>query len=57
MRYNSHIYLLPKCIQVKLDPKGLETTREPTTDNFDQDIVDNWYTNLKQHNKYIVLMK
>ena len=57
MRYNSHIYLLPKCIQVKLDPKGLETTREPTIDNFDQDIVDDWYTNLKQHNKYIVLMK
>ena len=57
MRYNSHIHLLSKGIQVKLDPKGLEITREPTIDNFDQDFVTNWNTNLKQHNKYIVLMK
>ena len=57
MRYNSHIHLLSKGIQVKVDPKGLEITREPTIDNFDQDFVTNWYTNLKQHSKYIVLMK
>ena len=44
-------------MQKKLDPKGLEVTHEPTIGNFDQDFVDNWYINLTQHNKSIVLMK
>ena len=57
MRCNSHRYFLSKCIQEKLDPKGLEMTHESTIGDFDQDFVDNWYTNLKQHNKAIALMK
>ena len=35
--------------------KGLETTLEPIMGNFDQEFVDNWYTDLKQFS--IVLMK
>ena len=38
-----------------LVPKGLEITLEPTIGNFDQEFVDNWYTNLKQFS--IILMK
>ena len=54
MRFNSHRDFLSKYIQEKLDPKGLETTHEPTIYSFDQDFVDNWYINLKQHRKSIV---
>ena len=54
-RYNSHRDFLSKCIQENLVPKGLEITVEPTIGNFDQEFVDNWYTNLKHFS--IVLMK
>ena len=56
VRCNSHGFL-SKCVQKKLDAKALEITQKPTIGNFDQDLVNNWYTNLKQHNKSIVLMK
>ena len=54
-RYNSHSELLSKYIQENLVPKGLETTLEPTIGKFDQEFVDNWYTNLNQVT--VVLMK
>ena len=54
-RYNSHRDFLSKCIQENLVSKGIEITVEPTIGNFDQEFVDNWYTNLKHFS--IVLMK
>ena len=46
---------MSKCIQENPVLKGLEITLEPTIGNFDQEFIDNWYTNLKQFS--IVLMK
>ena len=54
-RFNSHRDFLSKCIQENLLPKRLEITLEPTIRNFDQEFVDNWYTNLKHFS--FVLMK
>ena len=54
-RYNLHRDFLSKCIQENPVLKGLEITLEPTIGNFDQEFIDNWYTNLKQFS--IVLMK
>ena len=38
---------MSKCIEKNLVLKGLEITLELTIGKFDQDFVDNWYTNLK----------
>ena len=46
---------MSKCIQENLVPKRVEITLEPTIGNFDQEFVNNWYTNLKQF--FIVLIK
>ena len=39
-RYDSHKYLLTRCIVEKLIPKGLKLELEPTIENFDQECVD-----------------
>ena len=39
---------MSKFLQEDLVPRGIETKPEPTIGNFDQDFVDDWYTNLKQ---------
>ena len=49
-RYNWHRDFLSKSIQ-----EDLVFTLEPTIGNFDQEFVNNWYTNLKQF--FIVLIK
>ena len=54
-RYTSHRDFFSKCAQESLASKGLEITLEPTIGNFDQDFVNNCYTNLQQFS--IVLMK
>ena len=54
-RYNWHKDFLSKCIQENLVPKRVEITLEPTIGNFDQEFVNNWYTNLKQF--FLVLIK
>ena len=54
-RYISHRDFLSKCIQENLVPKRVEITLEPTIGNFDQEFVNNWYTNLKQF--FLVLIK
>ena len=54
-RYNSHKDFLSHCIQVKLVPKGLELSLEPTIGNYDQECIDNWYSNLKDFS--FILMK
>ena len=46
-RYVSHKDFIKQCIKSKLVPKGLELTLEPTIRNYDQDFIDNWYSNLK----------
>ena len=38
---------LSQCINSKLIPKGLELTLEPTVRNYDQGVIDNWYSKLK----------
>ena len=35
------------CIQEKLVTKGLELGLEPTIGNYDQVVIDNWYSNLR----------
>ena len=45
--YNSHRFFV-RVSTGRLIPKGIETKPEPTIGNFDQDFVDDWYTNLKQ---------
>ena len=49
-RYNWHRDFLSKSIQ-----EDLVFTLEPTIGNFDQEFVNNWYTNLKQF--FLVLIK
>ena len=46
-RYVSHKDLISQSIKSKLVPNGLELTLEPTIGNYDQDFIDNWYSNLK----------
>ena len=55
VRSNSRRDFLSKCIQENFLPKRLEITLEPIIGNVDQDLLDNWYTNLNQIS--IVLMK
>ena len=50
-RNKSHKDFLSRCIQEKLVPKGLE----PKIGNFDQELIDNWYSNLKDLS--LILMK
>ena len=54
-RYNSHKDFLSRCIHVKLVPKDLELSLEPTIRNYDQECIDNWYSNLKDFS--FILMK
>ena len=42
------------CIQEKLIPKGLELSLEPTTGNYDQEFIDNCYSNLKDFSLILV---
>ena len=44
--YNTHKYFLSLCIQEKLFLKGLELSLEPAIGSFDQEFIDNWYSNL-----------
>ena len=46
-RYNSHKDIPSRFIQEKLVPKGLELSLEPAIGNYDQEFIDNWYSNLK----------
>ena len=46
---------LTRCIENKLTPKGLELSLEPTIGNYDQEFIDNLYSNLKEF--YFTLMK
>ena len=46
-QYNLHKYFLSPCIQEKLVPKALELSLEPTIGNYDQEFIDNWYSDLK----------
>ena len=55
VRYNLHKDFLSGCIQEKLVPKGLELSFEPTIGNYDQEFIDNWYSNLKDFS--LILMK
>ena len=54
-QYNSLKDRVSRCIQEKLVPKGLELTLEPTVGNYDQEFIDNWYSNLKDFS--LTLMK
>ena len=54
-RYLSHKDFISQYIKSKLVPKGLELTLEPTIGNYDQDFIDNWYSNLKDFS--LVLME
>ena len=54
-RYVSHKDLISQCIKSNPVPKVLELTREPTIGNYDQDFIDNWYSNLKDF--FLVLME
>ena len=54
-RYNSHKDIPSRCIQEKLVPKGLELSLEPAAGNYDQEFIDNWYSNLKDFSR--ILMK
>ena len=54
-RYNSHKDIPSRCIQEKLVPKGLELSLEPAVGNYDQEFIDNWYSNLKDFSR--ILMK
>ena len=51
----SHKKSLIRCIENKLIPKGLELLLEPTVGDYDQEFIDNWYSNLKEF--YFILMK
>ena len=53
--YNSHKDFLSRCIQEKLVPNGLELTLEPTIGNYDQEFINNWYSDLKDFS--LILMK
>ena len=46
-RYVSHKDFISQCIKSKLVPKGLQLTLESAIGNYDQDFIDNWYSNLK----------
>ena len=54
-RNKSHKDFLSRCIQEKLVPKDLELNIEPKIGNFDRELVDNWYLNLKDLS--LILMK
>ena len=45
--YISHKNFISQCIKNKLVPKGLDLTYEPTIGNYDQDFIDNWYSDFK----------
>ena len=51
----SHKKSLIRCIENKLIPKGLELSLEPTVGDYDQEFIDNWYSDLKEF--YFILMK
>ena len=45
--YISHKNFISQCVKNKLVPKGLDLTYEPTIGNYDQDFIDNWYSDFK----------
>ena len=45
IRYISHKDVISQCIKSKLVPKRLELTLEPKIKNYDQDLIDSWYSN------------
>ena len=53
-QYNSHKNYLSRCIQETLVPKILEHNLEPTIGNYDQEFIDNWYSNLKDFSLILV---
>ena len=53
-QYNSYKDFLSRCIQEKLVPKSLELNLEPTIGNYDQEFIDNWYSNLKDFSFILV---
>ena len=46
IRYISDKDVISQCIKSKLVPKRLELTLEPKIKNYDQDLIDSWYSNL-----------
>ena len=53
-QYNPHKNYLSRCIQETLVPKILEHNLEPTSGNYDQEFIDNWYSNLKDFSLILV---
>ena len=53
--YRSHKYFLRRCTAEELVPKGLKLELEPTIGNYDQEIVDTWYSKLRTFS--LTLMK
>ena len=51
-RYESQKGFLTRCIAEKLIPKDLKLQLEPTIGNFDQEFVDEWYSNWKVFHSY-----
>ena len=54
-QYSSHKDFLSPCMQKELVPKGLELSLEPIIGNYDQELINNWYSNLKEFSR--ILMK
>ena len=54
-RYVADKEFLSCCIKNKLTPKGLELLLEPTIGNYDQEFIDNWYSNLEEFS--FIIMK
>ena len=53
-QFKSHKDFPSRCIQEKLIQKGLELNLEPTIGNYDQEFIDNWYSNLKYFSLILV---
>ena len=47
-RYESHKEFLNRCISEKLVPKWLKLELEPTIENHDQELLDNWFSKLNE---------
>ena len=48
-RYESHKDFLSRCIKDHLIPKRLKLELEPTIGNFGQELIDNWFSKLKDY--------
>ena len=46
---------ISQCIKSELVPKIVECTLKPTTEKYNQEFIDNWYSNLKGF--FLVLME